>query len=307
MQVELRLLGTSSRWRLSGPRIRIGRDPGCEIALAPESYPMVSREHAILTIEGGRVRLSDNQSTNGILMNGTRTNDAMLAGLDRFRLGKDGPEFEIQLIEEQMPAGEPTIVSADAAGAMKTKVDPVDANSAPTRIAKAVEAGAKPPSAVIEKRQSPTPNHTSRTPAMERRTASGFSAEEEQMIEQKLNSLRNLVYLLVAMVAVLLGVIFYQSQQIDKNRAELNDLRRQAQGAVAQFTPALDQKLGALDQRLSTFDQRLNQVDVKMKDTEEEFMTRLNNELPKMLDKYVDRKMKQLGQAIPQVAQPEQK
>lgn len=127
------------------------------------------------------------------------------------------------------------------------------------------------------------------------------------MIEQKLNSLRNLVYLLVAMVAVLLGVIFYQSQQIDKNRAELNDMRRQAQSAVAQFTPALDQRLNVLDQRLGTFDQRINQVDVKMKATEEEFMSRLNGELPRMLDKYVDHKMKELGQAMPQVTQPEQK
>src|SRR5690348_13035359 len=112
------------------------------------------------------------------------------------------------------------------------------------------------------------------------------SPEDDEMIEQKLNSLRNLVYLLVAMVAVLLGVIFYQSQQIDKNRAELGDMRKQAQGAVAQFTPALDQKLNALDKRL-------DQTDTKMKDAEDQFMTRLNDELPRMLDKYVDRKMKQ--------------
>src|SRR5690242_16453759 len=105
------------------------------------------------------------------------------------------------------------------------------------------------------------------------------SVEDNAMIEQKLNSLRNLVYLLVAMVAVLLGVIFYQSQQIDKNRTELNDMRRQAQGAVAQFTPALDQ-------RLSAFDKRLDQVDIKMKATEDQFMARLNDELPRMLDKY---------------------
>lgn len=120
------------------------------------------------------------------------------------------------------------------------------------------------------------------------------SSEENEMIEQKLNSLRNLAYLLVAMVAVLLGVIFYQSQQIDKNRAELSDLRKQAQGAVAQFTPALDQ-------RLSAFDKRLDQVDTKMKDTEDQFMARLNDELPRMLDKYVDRKVRQLSAAAPQL------
>jgi exonuclease VII large subunit len=125
-------------------------------------------------------------------------------------------------------------------------------------------------------------------------TASLISREDEAMIQQKLNSLRNLVYLLVAMVAVLLGVIFYQSQQIDKNRAELGDMRKQAQSAVSQFTPQLDQ-------RLSAFDKRMDQMDAKMKDTQDEFITRLNNELPKMLDKYVDRKVKQLSAAAPQL------
>jgi hypothetical protein len=306
MQVELHLLGTSSRWRLATPRARIGRDPGCEVALPLEDYPMVSREHAILTMENGRIRLTDNQSTNGTFVNGARTSNAMLTKLDRFSLGKDGPEFEIQVMEEQPAGAARTMVSGGNASSAETRIDRTDPGTAPTRIAKPAEV-APPDANRMEAKQAEDFNHTSPVSLSERGTASGLSGEEEQMIEQKLNSLRNLVYLLVAMVAVLLGVIFYQSQQIDKNRAELNDMRRQAQGAVAQFTPALDQRLGALDQRLTTFDQRLNQVDAKMKDAEDQFMTRLNSELPRMLDKYVDRKMKQLGQAVPQVAQPDEK
>lgn len=255
---------------------------------------MVSREHAILTIENGRIRLTDNQSTNGILVNGSKTASAMLTKLDRFRLGKDGPEFELEVIEEQPAAGAPTIVSAGSDQTIRSVADP---GGAPTRIAKLTE-GFQPSANKIEARPLEESNRTSPVSKIERRTATGLSAEEEEMIEHKLNSLRNLVYLLVAMVAVLLGVIFYQSQQIDKNRAELSDMRRQAQGAVAQFTPALDQKLNA-------FDKRLDQVDARMKDSEEEFMTRLNNKLPRMLDKYVDRKMKQLGQAMPEVTHPE--
>ncbi len=304
MRVELHLTGTESRWRLAAGRTRIGRDPGCEIALPAERYPMVSREHAILTLENERVRITDNQSTNGIFVNGTRTASAMLTRLDRFRLGQDGPEFEIEAIEERPAAGAQTVVSSDLDAGMRTRADFPSPGGAPTRIARSAET-ALPAAEQTEAPESEKANRTSPVSVIERQTATGLSAEEEQMIEQKLNSLRNLVYLLVAMVAVLLGVIIYQSQQIDKNRAELGDLRRQAQGAVAQFTPALDQRLGALDQRLGTFDQRLNQVDAKMKDTEDQFMTRLNNELPRMLDKYVDRKMKQLGQAMPDVAQPQ--
>lgn len=286
MQIELHLLGTAERWRITTARARIGRDPSCEVPLAADRYPMVSREHAILTIENGRMRLMDNHSTNGTFVNGARVSNAMLTRLDRFRLGSEGPEFEIQVIEEQPAVSTPTLAKADPA-------------ATPTRIAKASEqqsAGSATvePVKKIEPRQ--PEDSTGSSPSA---NGFGLSQEEEEMIEQKLNSLRNLAYLLVAMVAVLLGVIFYQNQQIDRNRAELTDLRRQAQSAISQFTPALDQRLGALDQRLNTFDQRLNQVDTKMKDTEDQFMARLNDEVPRMLDKYVDRKVKQLKEEVP--------
>jgi len=296
MQVELCLRGTAQRWRLAGPRARIGRDSACEVPLAPDRYPMVSREHAILTIETGRVRLMDNQSTNGTFVNGTRVTNAMLTRLDSFRLGSDGPEFQIQIIEEQPATSARAIANA---APVKTQIEKADPAATPTRIAKAAEEQPGVPAVGAVKKIDESGNNT---PAI---TGSGLSQEEEEMIEQKLNSLRSLAYLLVVMLAVLLGVIFYQSQQIDRNRTELNDMRRQAQSALAQFTPALDQRIAALDQRLSTFDQRLNQVDTKMKDTEDQFMTRLNDEVPRMLDKYVDRKMKQLSSAVPKVSETE--
>lgn len=303
MQVELHLLGTDQRWRIATSRARIGRDPGCEVSLAADLYPMVSREHAVLTIENGRMRLSDLNSTNGTFVNGTRTSNAMLTKLDKFRLGTDGPEFEILVMEERPTISATAAVQRDEAN-IETMVGIKSPESAPTQIPKpAAQQVNAPPANAAKKAESPKINASNRSELAANGAA--LSQEDEGMIEQKLNSLRNLAYLLVVMVAVLLGVIFYQSQQIDKNRVELNDLRRQAQGAVAQFTPTLDQKLGALDQRLSTFDQRLNQVDTKMKDTEDQFMTRLNDEIPRMLDKYVDHKMKQLSRAVPQVAQPE--
>lgn len=302
MQVELHLAGTAQRWRIAGSRARIGRDPGCEVPLAPDRYPMVSREHAILTIENGRIRLTDNQSTNGTFVNGVRIANTMLTKLDRFRLGNGGPEFQIQIVEEQPAASARTVVNTAQA---KTQIEKADPAATPTRIAKAAEqqAGVAVANAAEKKIEPRQPSEPGSDPPPT--TGSELSQEEEEMIEQKLNSLRNLAYLLVAMVAVLLGVIFYQNQQIDRNRAELNDMRRQAQTAVSQFTPALDQRMAALDQRLSTFDQRLNQVDTKMKDTEDQFLTRLNDEVPRMLDKYVDRKMKQLSSEIPKVSQTE--
>src|SRR5215831_389238 len=134
MQAEVHLLGTTTCWLISTQRARLGRDPGCEVPLPPERYPMVSREHATLSIENGRVRLSDNQSTNGTFVNGTKISTAMLTKLDRFRLGKDGPEFEIRVIEDQPSATAPTVVTPEAAAAAPTRVEPADPASTPTRI-----------------------------------------------------------------------------------------------------------------------------------------------------------------------------
>src|SRR5215472_1985283 len=136
MQVELQLLGTAQHWRIASSRARIGRDPACEVPLAPDRYPMVSREHAILTIENGRIRLMDNQSTNGTFVNGARIANAMLTKLDTFRLGTDGPEFQIQVIEEQPIVSARTVVNA---AQVKTQIEKADPAATPTRIAKAAE------------------------------------------------------------------------------------------------------------------------------------------------------------------------
>src|SRR5262249_24911392 len=108
----------------------------CEVALPPDRYPMVSREHAFLTIENERIRLSDNQSTNGTYVNGIAISNAMLTKLDHFSLGKDGTEFEIHIVEEQPSANAPAVLSAKAATAAVEARDPANI---PTRIATRVE------------------------------------------------------------------------------------------------------------------------------------------------------------------------
>jgi len=119
-------------------------------------------------------------------------------------------------------------------------------------------------------------------------TETGLSAEEEQMIERKLDAMKNLVMGMTALVVVLLCLAFYQNQQIDKNIKAVDSLRQQAEGAVSTFTPALDQRLNALDKRLDS-------VDTKMKAAEDRMVNRMNQEIPVMLDKYVNRKMDEIN------------
>jgi len=65
--------------------LRIGRAEELEITIDHRS---VSREHARLTCEGGRHRLVDRGSSNGVLVNGERVTDAELSTGDVIELGE---------------------------------------------------------------------------------------------------------------------------------------------------------------------------------------------------------------------------
>jgi hypothetical protein len=49
---------------------------------SPAQQAMISREHAKLEYEGGRWRLRDSKSTNGVLLNGVRVSGAVLTDGD---------------------------------------------------------------------------------------------------------------------------------------------------------------------------------------------------------------------------------
>lgn len=51
-----------------GSRFVLGRDADCDIVL---SHPTVSRHHCIISIEGGAYYITDNGSTNGVILNGS--------------------------------------------------------------------------------------------------------------------------------------------------------------------------------------------------------------------------------------------
>lgn len=107
------------------------------------------------------------------------------------------------------------------------------------------------------------------------------------MIERKLTQIRNLLAVNLVGLLILLFALFYQGQQIAKNNGAVADLKRGAESAVQQFTPALDA-------RLSTFEKRMDGMDAKMKQAEDRFVERLNRQIPLVLDAYVNRKMQEV-------------
>jgi len=107
------------------------------------------------------------------------------------------------------------------------------------------------------------------------------------MLEQKIGSVRTLAVLMLIVMVVMLGIVIYQSQQLDKNRQEIQQLRADAQNSLSTYTPQLQQ-------RLDHMQAQVDGMDGKMQSAEDHMVARLNDELPKMLDKYVDRKMRQM-------------
>jgi pSer/pThr/pTyr-binding forkhead associated (FHA) protein len=115
-----------------------------------------------------------------------------------------------------------------------------------------------------------------------------------QVIEQKLNGIRTLLKVNLAAVLILILGLLYANQQIERNRKAVVELRTQAQSALGQFEPELDT-------RLTTFDKRMDSMDGKMKSEEDQFVLRMNTEIPAMLDKYIDRKLSDAKRQVPAV------
>jgi pSer/pThr/pTyr-binding forkhead associated (FHA) protein len=81
-----------------------GRGPECHVR--PDS-PSVSRQHCLLRVSAGGVRLRDLGSTNGTLVNGTRVVDEqLLADGDLVQLGP-------LVLRIQLPPGTPRPISSN--------------------------------------------------------------------------------------------------------------------------------------------------------------------------------------------------
>lgn len=70
---------------LAGPEVVLGRSPDCQVTIED---PLVSRRHAIISLEGPHPTISDLGSRNGVRLNGELIAErAVLQNNDRVRLG----------------------------------------------------------------------------------------------------------------------------------------------------------------------------------------------------------------------------
>ncbi len=77
-------------------QFKIGRANDNDIRV-DQSEDAVSRYHAILNVDGTQFTIADNNSTNGLFVNGNKVPEKELMPGDVVRLGKNGPQFEFDL------------------------------------------------------------------------------------------------------------------------------------------------------------------------------------------------------------------
>jgi len=87
------LVGGGKRRVLGGEGLTIGRSHDCGIVL---DDPNVSRRHAELRPEGEGWAVADLGSTNGITVNGSRVERAVLQPGDEIALGRSRLTFELE-------------------------------------------------------------------------------------------------------------------------------------------------------------------------------------------------------------------
>lgn len=312
MDVEIELVGTSSRWVLSQSRIRIGRGSRCDVILPAEEYPSVANEHAVLDIANGLVMLAGGRGTDApVWMNNNlmSANTVVHSG-DVLRLGPSGPTLKITVVDRaRLREGEVrtrATISAEKtviAAAPGRGVDRADRVDRPTEMATVIASGpaAVPASQTPQAKgvrvrfgqesgaeaAAPAVAATQKTPA-----TPAIPGGDLHMMEKKLDTMRNLLAANLVVLVLLLFGLFYEGQQINQNRVELREMHVQAQTAVGQFTPSLDA-------RLSVFETRMDGMDGKMQAAEDHMVQRMNTEVPAMMDQYLNRKLAEAKRQVP--------
>ncbi|MBU6277548.1 MAG: SpoIIE family protein phosphatase [Planctomycetes bacterium] len=111
------------------PRTVIGRLPACDVSFADTN---VSREHAVVLVEGGTAVLEDLQSRNGTLLNGKRVQARLpLADGDEIRIATHLIRFVAPSARRSGGALDDTagFVDADSRSMIVSRLDPTDAAS----------------------------------------------------------------------------------------------------------------------------------------------------------------------------------
>ena len=114
------------------------------------------------------------------------------------------------------------------------------------------------------------------------------------------SSVRNLLYIVLALVLLALASNFYVASQISRNSEELASMRLLLQKQMMGDAMA---KADQLQKRLDSLNASAASIDAKMAKAQDDFVGRMRLELPRIMDSYVKQRTPVVKKAVEQQLQ----
>jgi citrate synthase len=133
-------------------------------------------------------------------------------------------------------------------------------------------------------------------------------------MDSGISTVRNLLFVVMALVIVAILSNFWVASQLDRSTQELASLRlllqKQMMGTALTQAEELQKRMDALNQSAAGIDAKMKQaqdeMDAKLRKAQDDFVARMNVELPRTMDNYVktrapliQKQLEQRGVAIP--------
>jgi citrate synthase len=133
-------------------------------------------------------------------------------------------------------------------------------------------------------------------------------------MDSRISTVRNLLFVVMALVIVAILSNFWVASQLDRSTQELASLRlllqKQMMGTALTQAEELQKRMDALNQSAAGIDAKMKQaqdeMDAKLRKAQDDFVARMNVELPRTMDNYVktrapliQKQLEQRGVAIP--------
>ena len=131
-------------------------------------------------------------------------------------------------------------------------------------------------------------------------------------MDSGISTVRNLLYVVLVLVILALGSNFYVASQLEHNSQELASLRlllqKQLMGTALTQAEELQKRMDALNESASGIYAKMKQaqeeMDAKLKKAQDDFVARMNVELPKMMDNYIKQRVPMVQKQLEQRGVP---
>lgn len=119
----------------------------------------------------------------------------------------------------------------------------------------------------------------------------------EYALLRKVSVLQQMLGATLAAAVILVALMIFQDREIAANKDAIEDLQKQASSSVGLLMPQLDERLKHLDTRLDG-------LDPKLQSAEDHMSERMNQEVPRMMDKYLNQRMSSVQAKNPGMTLP---